>query len=89
MLHALSTSDVPEAQRLAATLLGPLADAHATLQPMLQQTMQWFMQTDHSAVQGILQSEKSAAMLALSSHFPGLSGPAKRCLLYTSPSPRD
>ena len=78
VLAALARADVPEAQRLTANVLGPLAEAHASLQPQLQQTMQWFMQTVSAAVRGILQSETSSAMLALSSHFSGLSSPAKR-----------
>lgn len=78
MLHALSSSHLPEAQRLAATLLAPLAETHTTLRPLLQQTMQWFLQTDQTAVQDCLACEKASAMLSLSSHFSGLCSPAKR-----------
>jgi hypothetical protein len=78
VLHSLEKSDVPEAQRLTATLLAPLVESNTSLRPLLQQTMQWFLQTDQSAVRAALLNEVSDSMQALSSHFSGLLRPEKR-----------
>lgn len=78
VLQALRNADLAEAQRSTATLLGPLADSNSDLRPMLQQTMQWFLQTEQSEVQSILQSEASAASQALNTRFSRLCGPTKR-----------